>query len=64
MANADFMEIDETISNVSSVDLMETDSEYDNDYSLENSCDRDFVDDDEIPSEQDVSFYRRLDKSL
>ena len=64
MAGADFMEIDETISNASSVDLMETDSKYDNNYSSENSCDRDFVDDDEIPSEQDVSFYRRLDKSL
>ena len=60
----DFMEIDETISNASCVDLMETDSEYDNDYSSENSCDRDFVDDDDIQSEQDVSFYRRLDKSL
>ncbi len=52
------------LSNGSSVDLMDTDSEYDNDYSSENSCDRDFVDDDEIQSEQDVSFYRRLDKSL
>ncbi len=58
------METDKTISSAS-IDLMESDSEHETstDYSSENSIDRDFVDDD-IFSDQDVSFYRHFNSIL
>ena len=58
------MEADKTISSAS-IDLMESDSEHETstDYSSENSIDRDFVDDD-ILSDEDVSFYRHFNSIL
>ena len=57
--NDDIQNMDscETLS-TDSIDLMESDSEHDTliDCSSENSCGRDYVDDD-IVSDEDVSFY-------
>jgi hypothetical protein len=64
MADIHNTETDETISNAS-MDLMETDSEQEHiDYSSENSHDRDFVDDDIILSDEDISFYRHFNNNL
>lgn len=46
------------------IDLMDTDSETDNDFESEQDSDREFVNDSEMSDEGELSFYRRFDRNL
>ena len=46
------------------IDLMDTDDENDNDFESEHASDIEFMNDEELSDEAELSFYRRFDNTF